>query len=317
MKVFFDINRIPEELIRNKVKYEDAIFVENNLNNENAEKYKGAEIIIINVTSIITKEVLDKLPKLKMIALMATGYDNLDLEECKKRNIIITNVPSYSNESVAEHALALLFTISKRIHECNKEMENCNIQMPNLMGFELKGKTIGIIGTGSIGLHMAKLCKGLDMKVLAYDINQNKDIAETLGFNYVELNNLFMQSDIISVFVPLNKNTNHLINKENFDLMKKGVVIINTARGAIINEQDLLEALNSGKVAFAGLDVFEDEDFNCKKDNTSRKLIEHKNVVATPHAGFNTVEAINSLIDVTLKNIDLFLQSKNIDDRVV
>jgi D-lactate dehydrogenase len=317
MKVFFDTRLMPEKIIKDKINYPDTIFVKDSLNSENAFEYEHADVICINVFSKVNKDILDKLPNLKLIATMTTGFDHIDLEECKNRNIIVTNVPSYSNESVAEHAIALLFTISKRIHICNQEMENCHVNMPELMGFELKGKTIGLIGTGSIGLHLAHLSKGVGMNVIAFDINKNEDVAETVGFQYVELETLFRESDIISLHIPLNEHTKHIINKEQFNIMKQGVVIINTSRGPLINSEALLEALNSGKVDFAGLDVFEEEDFVCASQNSvSRKIMTHKKVVATPHAAFNTIEAVNSLFDVTVKNINLFLDGKDVEDRV-
>ncbi len=317
MKVFFDTKLMPEIIIKDKIKYSDAIFVKNSLTLDNVSQYESAEIICTNVFSKISKEILDKLPNLKMIATMTTGFDHINLEECKKRNIILTNVPSYSNESVAEHAMALLFTISKRIHICNQEMENCHINMPELMGFELKGKTIGLVGTGSIGLHMARLAKGVGMKVIAFDIHKNEDVAKTVGFEYVELDDLFKQSNIISLHVPLNEHTKYILNKEQFNIIKQGIVIINTSRGGLINSEALLESLNSEKVDFAGLDVFEEEKFDCANpDSLSRKLMIHKKVVATPHSAFNTVEAVNSLFDITLKNINLFLEGKDVEDRV-
>ncbi len=317
MKAFFDTKLMPEHIVKEKIKYDDAVFVKESLSLDNISQYKDAEIICTNVFSKINKEILDKLPNLKFIATMTTGFDHIDLEECKNRNIIVSNVPSYSNESVAEHAVALLFTISKRIHICNQEMENCHINMPELMGFELKNKTVGLVGTGSIGLHMAKLCKGVGMKVIAFDIHKNEDVAETVGFEYVELETLFKESDVISLHVPLNKHTKYILNKEQFNTMKKGVVIINTSRGELINSEALLEALNSEKVDFAGLDVFEEEHFDCANpDSISRKIMTHKKVVATPHAAFNTVEAINSLFDVTIKNINLFLEGKDVENKI-
>ena len=315
--IFFDTKLMPEHIVKEKIKYDDAVFVKESLNLDNVSQYREAEIICINVFSKINKELLDKFSNLKLIASMTTGFDHIDLEECKNRNIIVSNVPSYSNESVAEHAMALLFTISKRIHICNQELEKCSIDMPKLMGFELKNKIVGLIGTGSIGLHMAKLCKGVGMKVIAFDIHKNEDVAETVGFEYVELDKLFRESNIISLHVPLNEHTKHILNKEQFNVMKQGVVIINTSRGELINSEALLEALDSEKIDFAGLDVFEDEDFVCKSPNSiSRKIMTHKKVVATPHSAFNTVEAINSLFDVTLKNINLFLEGKDVEDRV-
>lgn len=316
MKVFFNTKLFPEKILK-KIKYKDAILVKNKLSSKNINKYKNAKIIIINIYTKLTKEFLDKLPKLKLIITMSTGFDHIDLEECKKRKIIVTNVPNYSNESVAEHALALLFTISKKIHICNRELEKGKIKMPKLTGFELKNKTIGIIGTGSIGQHMAKISKGTGMKVIAYDIKQNKKTAKKIGFTYVTFENLIKTSDIITLHLPLNKHTKHLLNKEQFQKMKNTAVIINTARGEIINSQDLLDALNTEKIAFAGLDVFKDENFNNIKDSTTKKLIKHKNVVATPHAAFNTIEALDSLITITLENIESYLNNKPIKNKVI
>jgi D-lactate dehydrogenase len=312
MKTYvFDANTLPKEILKNKLKLNNAILVNKPLNEKNALKYKDAEIVCARINSNISKKVLDKMPKLKLINFMTTGYDNVELQECNKRKIKVANVPNYSSEGVAEQAIALLFSISRKIILANNQIKTCKIDMPSLNGFELKGKTIGIIGTGDIGLHMAKLCKGINMNVLAFDINKNLEKSKSIGFKYVNINNLLNKSDIISLHIPLNKYTKHFLSKKEFSLMKKGVVIINTARGEIINSKELLKNLNSERVAFAGLDVFEKEEIGCvKKVSINNKLINHKNVIATPHSAFNTREAIEKLIDISLKNIKDFKKGK-------
>ena len=317
--IFFDTVNYPENLINEKFKFENISFVKEPLSLDNIENFSEVEIIAATIFTKFSKEILDKLPNLKLITLLSTGFDNVDLEECKKRNIIVTNVPGYANESVAEHTLALLFTISKRIHICSRELKSYKVNMTKLTGFEVKNKTLGIIGTGAIGLHMAKISKDVGMNVIAFDINKKIDDAKKIGFNYVKFDELIKNSDIISLHIPLNKHTENILNKEQFDKMKNSVIIINTARGKLINSVDLLNALNSKKIDFAGLDVFEEENFdkiNPESESITKKIIDHDRVVATPHAAFNTVEAINSLFDITIKNINLFLQGKEVEHRV-
>jgi len=315
--VFFDANNFSKEILNEKINLENIEITEKILNKNNVKDYSDAEIICISVHTKVDSELLNNFPNLKLICLLSTGYDHINMKECENREIIVTNVPGYSNESVAEHSLALLFTISKRIHLCDIELENKNIIMNELMGFELKNKTIGIIGTGSIGLSMIKLSKGVGMNVIAFDINHNIEAEKEFEFKYVEMNELLETSDIISLHVPLNKHTQHLLSKDKFNKMKQGVVIINTARGGLIDSESLLNALDSGKVDFAGLDVFEDEDAICTNEScVTRKLIEHSKVVATPHSAFNTKEAIESLLDITINNIKLFLAKKEVENKI-
>ncbi len=303
-KTVFEIETLPEKLLKKELKFKDINFVNGTLNAKNAKKYSETEIIICRIESKIDKIVLDKMKNLKLIQLMSTGFNNIDIEECKKRNIKVCNIPAYSSEGVAEHSLALLFALSRKIIKCNKALKNCKVNMPELIGFELRNKTIGILGTGRIGLHMAKLSKGIGMKVLAYDIYKNKTEAKNIGFQYVGLDKLYSKSNIISLHLPLNNKTKHLINRQSIKKLKDNVVLINTARGELVETTALLNALDSGKIMCAGLDVLEDDHNMCKnKKFETKKVIMHSKVIATPHTAFNTEESVKVLLKETAENI--------------
>jgi len=303
-KAIFELKTLPNELVKKELKFDNAQFVSEELSSKNIDNFIDTEILICRVNSKIDKKVLDKLKNLKMIQLMSTGFNNVNIAECKKRNIKVCNIPSYSSEGVAEHSMALLFALSRKIIKCNKALKECKVNMPELIGFQLKNKTIGILGTGRIGIHMAKLAKGVGMKVLAFDVYKNKDEAKKIGFKYVEVDKLYAESDVISLHLPLNDKTKYLVNKKVIKKFKKGVVLINTARGKLVKTEDLLEALNTGRIMCAGLDVLEDEHRICEnKVSLTTKLIMHPNVTATPHAAFNTTEAVTALLKETAENI--------------
>lgn len=208
---------------------------------------KDIEVLAVFVYSPITKEVLEKLPKLKMIQSMSTGVDHIDLDACKQRGVIVANVPAYGDNTVAEHAFGLLLNLSRNIHKAYlRSVQDDCFSYEGLIGFDLKGKTLGVIGTGRIGRNMIKIANGFAMNVLAYDAFPQKEAEASLGFRYVSLEELYSQSDVISLHVPLISETNHLINEEAISKMKNGVILINTARGGVVATEALISGLQSG-----------------------------------------------------------------------
>ena len=288
----------------------------------NASVAKDSEGIVVFIYSSINKEVLDLLPNLKFIATMSTGFDHIDVEECKRRNIVISTVPTYGENTVAEHAFALIFAISRRLIESHERVREGNFSPTGLTGFDLFGKTLGVIGIGNIGTHVIRIAKGIGMDVLGYKRTPEPKLATDLGFRFVSMDELLSQSDIITIHVPYGKETHHMLNADAFSKMKNGVVIINTARGAIIDTTALVNALQSGKVAAAGLDVLEEESMIREEHELLHKefpiedlktvlenhmLLNNPKVVITPHNAFNSKEALLRIIKTTEENIYGFL----------
>lgn len=289
-----------------------------------------ATILGLFIESPVTREIFDHLPKLTYIAAMSTGYDHIDLAAAKASGIAVSNVPTYGENTVAEHTFALILGLTRKIFQSVKRVKEGTYDFHGLRGIDLKDKTLGIIGTGHIGAHIARIAKGFEMQVLAYDAFPNQATATTIGFTYTTLEKLLEQSDIVSLHVPLLSSTHHLINKEKIGLMKHGSLLINTARGALIDPEALLEALNTGQLSGAGLDVLEDEnllqnfeevmrckDANCKIKTTliNNLIIDHPNTIVTPHNAFNSIEALERIIDVTAENIKSFI-SGQINNRI-
>lgn len=329
MKIaFLEMEDWAEEYIKNNLKGHDLLFFKGLLKDIDMKKLTDMEILSTFVFSKIDKKVLDKLPKLKMIATMSTGYDHIDLKECARRKILVCNVPYYGENTVAEHTFALILTLSRKIYPSMRKTKKGLFNQDDLRGFDLKGKTIGLIGTGHISYHVAKIAKGFEMDILGYDIFQNNEFKK-IGLKYVPLNELLKKSDIVSLHLPLNEHTKHIINSKNIKLMKKNALIINTARGGLIDTTALGEALVEGKIAGAGLDVLENEQYikhedellkaHFKKAYDIRTVLENQiltkldNVAITPHNAFNSEEALKRIIDTTVENIKAFSKGKPID----
>lgn len=279
------------------------------------------DIIAVFIESPVTKEIISKMPQLKLIAAMSTGYDHIDLKAAKQNKIIVANVPTYGENTVAEHTFALILGLTRKLFDSVKRVKEGSYDFHGLRGMDLKDKTLGVVGTGHIGLHVIRMAKGFDMNVVAYDVKPNKQMAKTLGFTYAPLNQVLKKSDIVTLHTPLFKSTYHLINKKNIKLMKPGSLLINTARGGLVEPEALLQALKDNRLGGAGLDVLEDEGLlqnfeqvmSCDKDNCKLKtslinnlLIDHPNTIVTPHNAFNSVEALQRIIDVTVQNIKSF-----------
>ena len=290
-----------------EVKYFEA-----NLNADTASLAAGFDAVCVFVNDIVSAEVVDKLHRLgvKAILLRCAGFNNVDIRACRGK-LRVFRVPAYSPYAVAEHAMALLLTINRRTHKAYNRTRDFNFSLQGLTGFDLHGKTVGIIGTGKIGRVFARICQGFGMKVLAYD----KFPAADTGLTYVSLEELFEKSDILSLHCPLTEETNHLINAGSIGRMKPGVVIINTSRGGLIDTEALIEGIKEKKVGAACLDVYEEEgdffyeDFSghIVRDDKLVRLIAMPNVIVTSHQAFLTEEALDNIASTTVNNLVRFL----------
>ncbi len=325
--VFFGLEERQIDYFKERIMGHDVSYYKESLQDAKSDSFYDAEILCVFVYSKLTKQELDKFKKLKLVAAMSTGYDNIDLEECKKRGIFVCNVPAYGDNTVAEHAFGLILTLSRQIHKAYQRTLKKEFEYEGLLGFDLKGKTLGVLGTGRIGQNAIKMAKGFSMNVVAFDILQRPELQDQLGFKYVSLDNLLKESDIITIHVPLLKETTHMINKETISKMKKGVYIINTARGQVINTQDLIDGLKSGQIGGAGIDVLEGELLLKKiikpKTQQERKLIKEAyelmkmpNVLVTPHLAFYSKEGVQRIMDCTLDNVFDFIENRGLRNQV-
>ena len=324
--VFFDVKDWEKEEIHKIVKDFDVKLCTDSLTIDNASEYADAEALSIFINSDCSAKVLEKFKDLQLITTRSTGYDHIDLEYCKSNNIQVANVPSYGSNTVAEHAMALVLALTRRIVESADRVRRNDFRPDGLTGVDLMGKVMGVVGTGKIGQNLAKYASAFGMKVLAYDVKPNPELAEKFGFTYVELDYLLAKSDVVSLHVPFLPSTKHLINKKNIMKMKKGSYLINTARGGLIETDALFDALRVGHIAGAGLDVFEEEKFLTEEaellHQDSHGEVDFKialenhmmsylpNVVVTPHNAFNSKEALQRIIVTTVDNIVCFAKGK-------
>jgi D-3-phosphoglycerate dehydrogenase len=265
-------------------------------------RIQNADVVIVGWTKI-TEEVIRAARTLKMVSIWATSCHYADLEACKKKRIVVTHIPAYATEAVSEHVFALLLSAIRKVLPADKHVRKGNFDWRPFEGKELHGKTLGIIGTGSIGCRVAEIAKAFGMKILGYDKYPNPERAKQIGLEYVDLLTLLRTSDFITLHVTLTYETEQLIGKNEIQAMKDGVIIINTSQGKVIEEKPLIDALKSRKISYAGLDVFREEP--PAKNNPLLKL---DNVVLTPHIGFYTFEAARRCSDVCVENIVKFLE---------
>ncbi|MFW6180558.1 MAG: hydroxyacid dehydrogenase [Spirochaetota bacterium] len=301
-------------------------FCEVKLTPENAGAYEDAEVLCPFIHSAITAELLEGMPRLKLVATRSTGTDHIDLEYCRGRGITVCNVPAYGDNTVAEHVFGLLLTISHRLYDAVDRTRKGDFSQQGLQGFDLRGKTMGVVGTGTIGRHVIRIARGFGMQVLAYDVQPREERAGELGFRYVPLEELLAGSDVVTLHVPSNPSTRHLLSGREFSMMKKGAVLINTSRGSVVDIQALIGALASRTVSAAGLDVLPEEPvireeaellysaFR-RKHNLETLLADHillrlRNVYVTPHSAFNTREAVERIQQTTIENIRAFAAAR-------
>lgn len=292
----------------------ELVFTEKPLNEKNAHLARGFEAVSLFTSDNASAEVLKKLWEcgVKFIALRSVGYDHVDLGIAKSYGIKVANVPSYSPYSIAEHAVALLMALNRKIVWGQQLIRKNDFRLDDLVGFDLHGKTVGIVGTGKIGSIFAKIMHGFGCKLLAYDIKENQTLITETQIKYVSFENVCKESDVLSINCPLNADTKYMFNKTSFSMMKNGVVLINTARGSIINTKDLIDALDNGIVSFAGLDVYENENSifftnhtdTIMEDQLFEKLRSNPNVLITGHQAFLTNEALRGIAETTIANLD-------------
>jgi len=324
---FFEITADEKKYVKKQFGNEyELFFYKEKLTEENVALIKDVEVVSIFIYSKITQKIIDSAKKLKLIATRSTGFNHINLKAAQKNKISVCNVPYYGENTVAEHTFALILALSRNLHKAYIRTTQGNYSLEGLRGFDLKNKTLGIIGAGSIGMHVIKMAKGFGMHVVAFDLNENHLMKELLDLKYVPLEELLSASDVITVHCPYNEQTRYLINMRNIHLVKKGTLFINTARSGIVEPSALYYAIDNGIFGGAGLDVFEGEELALEENQMLTKnvslehleasmkrniLLRRENVIITPHMAFDSVEAVERILDTTAKNINSFIAKEN------
>ena len=324
MKIaFFSTQPYDKEYFERYNKQHEIIFFDAQLNEQTVNLANGCAAICGFVNDQLNASVIKSLAGIgvKIIAQRCAGFNNVDLYAAKENNITVVRVPAYSPHAVAEHALALIMTLNRKTHKAYNRVREGNFSLHRLTGFDLYGKTVGVIGTGKIGQCFAHIMLGLGCKVLAFDIIANKEL-EAAGVEYLPLTDVLKQSDILSLHCPLTDQTKHLINKTSLSMMKDGVMLINTSRGGLIDTKAAIDALKEGKLGYLGIDVYEQEEKlffhdlseNIIEDDVIMRLLSFSNVLITAHQGFLTDEALTQIALVTLKNLSDFEEGKKVEN---
>lgn len=319
----FEVEEWQKDLLTQHLDGNELVISADILDEDHMISDPAAEALCIFVNSRITAKVLDGFPKLRVITTRSTGYDHIDVAECQRRGITVSYVPGYGDNTVAEFAFALLLAVTRNIYESARRVKELgSFSLDGLRGVDLSGKQLGVIGTGRIGKHAIMIGQGFGMIVRAFDPYPDAHFAEVRGFSYATLDELLATSDFITIHCPLTPETRHLINNDNISKIKKGAVLINTARGGIVETEALVAALSSGMLSGAGLDVLEEEGET--KDEVhflaaphpaaqtlatileNHVLMRMQNVIVTPHNAFNTREALARILEITCSNIKKF-----------
>lgn len=326
--VFFSTQSYDKEFFE---RYNDSFgfdleFFEMPLNDQTVSLVNNAIAVCVFVNDKVTAAVIEQLAVkgVKIIALRCAGFNNVDLAAAKQHDIRVCRVPAYSPEAVAEHAVAMILTLNRKIHKAYNRVREQNFSLNGLLGFDLHGKTVGVIGTGNIGKVFCKIMLGFGCRVLAFDLIANKEM-EAMGVIFLPLIELLKETDIISLHCPLTEQTKHIINPETIAMMKKGVMLINTSRGALIDTNYVIAALKSGHIGYLGIDVYEQEEniffrdlsSNIITDDTIQRLMSFPNVLVTAHQAFFTQEALTQIALITLKNIRGLSHSEGINKQAI
>lgn len=326
MKIAFFSTHSYDKLFFSRFNQSNTItYYEAPLNEDTVNLAQDHDVICVFVNDKLNPQVLHKLKAIgvRLIALRCAGYNNVDLAAAEENGIAVVRVPAYSPHAVAEHAVALIMTLNRKTHKAYNRVREGNFSLERLTGFDLYGKTIGVVGTGKIGEAFCEIMLGFGCHVLAYDVFPNKTLQQK-GVSYVSLTELLKQSDIVSLHCPLTEQTQHLINKQTLAEMKKGVMLINTSRGPLIDTVAAIEALKNKQLGYLGIDVYEQEeklffhDLSEKiiKDDQIMRLMSFPNVLITSHQGFFTEEALVQIAQVTLNNIREFEEGKPLSNKV-
>lgn len=321
---FFEIEEWEEKILREKLHKHDLQFFRDTLKPENLAALNECDVLSVFIHSQITREVIASMPQLKLIATRSTGYNHIDLEAANEREVLVSNVPTYGEHTVAEHTFALILALSRNIHKSHVRRLRNNFTIEGLKGFDLQGKTLGVVGTGKIGVHVIQIARAFEMKVVAFDVFPNEELAIKYGYEYLSLNEVLTQSDIISLHAPYVKETYHLINKENIKLVKPGAMLINTSRGELVDNEALLWALDQKILRGCGLDVIEGEELVREEKELlytnsmsiekmtelvkDHMLLSRDEVVYTPHIAFFSEEALERILTMTIENIQVFIE---------
>lgn len=327
--IFFDVRDNELEILKNFCKDNyDCQFIAERLDDKTqlTEEMKSVNVISCFTFSRVSADTLKQFPNLELIALRSVGHNHIDIDYCKKHNIQVVNSFGYGNITVAEFAFGLILDVIRKISRSYMNLKNEHLTHDIYTGFELRGKYIGIIGTGAIGSEVVRIAKGFGMDIVAYDIFPKKELIEEYGVKYLPLDELLVIADVISIHAPLTEDNFHMINEEKFNLMKPSAIIVNTARGELIDTKALYEALSENKIFGAGLDVLEAEnvftqpekiwDFDYLTSDTikqtliNERLLKLRNVVVTPHIAYNTKEAQDRILSITINNINSFFREE-------
>lgn len=326
--VFFDVDQTQRKLIEEQfsgISEYELSFTDKQLDRETAEEFRDMQAAALFIRSKVTEDILGSLPDLKIISTLSTGYDHIDLETCSKRNITVSNVPDYGDNTVAEYAFGLILALAKKFKPTFERAERGIFSRSGLAGSDLDGKTLGIIGTGKIGSNVVRMGWAFGMKVVGYDPQQNLELVDKYNLEYLELEELLRQSDAISLHVPYNSSTHHLLDEESLKLIKPSALIVNTSRGKVIDTSAIANALREGRLGGAALDTFEGEEIwleeeflrrddlaaiSLKQAMESFFILRSEKVILTPHNAFNTKEAMDRILITGSENIINFFEGK-------
>ncbi len=319
MKIaFYEVHLWEQDYLSAHFQDDELTFSPDRVEDATFESDSPLDCLSVFIYSRITPAVLARLPKLKLIATRSTGYDHIDLDTCRRRGIGISNVPSYGENTVAEHTFALILSLARNVHKSYRHAIEGRMDLAQLTGFDLQGKTLGVVGAGRIGLHVIKIARGFGMRVLVFDVRQDDFLSELLSFKYAPLEQILEECDILTLHAPHNDHTHHLLNRERFGKLKKGALLINTSRGGLVETEALIEALDSGQLGGAGLDVLEGEELLHEEHEMLHSpratealqalvhrstLLKKDNVVYTPHNAFNSREALERILQTTIENV--------------
>jgi len=312
-----------ERKLKEKGIKEEVRFYKEPLDLTTVDKAKDADVVSVFIYSKLEKQVIDKMPNLKLIITRSSGYDHIDVAYAKEKGIKVAHVPGYGNNTVAEYTFALILALARKFKPMIENITRGIFTRENMMGIDIMGKTIGIIGTGRIGSYVARIAYGFGMKILAYDRSKNQELVEKYGVEYVGLEELLSKSDIVTVHLPYNRATHFLINRFNIKLMKLDAMLINTSRGEVVELEAIVEALKEGRLAGGvGLDTIEteittEEEFlkgaglttlKLKKAAEAKYLLSQENVIVSPHLAYYTKDASERILNITIENIEKFIK---------